>query len=220
MPQRRSDSIPFGPLRAAVVQATGLPGLLDRRRHNKRGTFVFIHINKTAGSSIGRGLGLRLEHFTVQEKIEQIGRASFDERFTFAFVRNPWDRAVSHYHHRVRTDRTGLGSETTSFSDWLRAVHVDRDPSFRDREKMFMPQSEWLIDQDGEIAVDEVYRFEELANGFADACRRIGVEAELPHLKKSGRTDYRSYYADDRDIAIVEAAYASDVQRFGYSFDD
>lgn len=47
--------------------------------------FVFIHINKTGGSSISTALRLPIEHKTAAEKIAQIGARRWDRRFTFTF---------------------------------------------------------------------------------------------------------------------------------------
>jgi len=89
--------------------------------------FVFIHINKTDGTSIEAALGLRLEHKTAQEKIHQLGLASWRNRFTFAFVRNPWDRVVSHYHYRVETNQTELATRTISFTEWVFRAYGAQD---------------------------------------------------------------------------------------------
>ena len=57
--------------------------------------YSFVHINKTGGTSVVVALGLPFGHLTAREKIEQLGRERWDGRFTFAFVRNPWDRVAS-----------------------------------------------------------------------------------------------------------------------------
>lgn len=104
----------------------------------------FIHINKTGGSSVEEALGLPFRHQTAAEALAVIGRRRWDRRLTFSVVRNPWDRAVSQYHFRVRTGQTGLDESGISFTEWLRLVHVERDPAYRDVPRMFMPQLDWL----------------------------------------------------------------------------
>src|SRR5947208_3465937 len=58
---------------------------------------IFIHIPKTAGSSIALSLfGEQLEHITYRD-YQIANPRKFDRYFKFAFVRNPWDRVVSSY---------------------------------------------------------------------------------------------------------------------------
>jgi len=64
-------------------------------RHFDR--FVFIHINKTGGSSIEKALNIPLEHKTALEKISEIGHINWTMKHSFTVIRNPWDKVVSHY---------------------------------------------------------------------------------------------------------------------------
>ena len=105
--------------------------------------YVFIHINKTGGSSVEAALRLPFEHKTALEKEAELGPALWRRKHKFAFVRNPWDKVVSHYHYRVQTNQTGLGDASLSFGDWVRAVYRDRDPRYYDEPRMFVPQWEW-----------------------------------------------------------------------------
>ena len=77
--------------------------------------FIFIHIPKTAGTSIeqalrdetcqllpgewaaGRGLHAPLNHLTLQELVDYgiLTPAQLKSYFKFCFVRNPWDRLIS-----------------------------------------------------------------------------------------------------------------------------
>lgn len=180
--------------------------------------FVFIHINKTAGSSIEKALGLRFGHVTASAKLDYIGVDRWRQKFSFAFVRNPWDRAVSHYHYRVKTDQSGLADNHLGFHDWLYEVYERKNPVYRDNEMMFMPQRQWLTDRGGNIIVSFVGRYESLHADFEKIRETIGRGDPLPHLKASNRGDYRQYY--DRESAeLVEKAFQQDIDEFGYTFD-
>jgi len=200
---------------------TGRIGKLRRRAVEARFKyfvpFLFIHINKTAGSSIERALGLPFEHKTALEKIEEIGWRRWQRKFTFCVVRNPWDRIVSHYEYRVQRNVSDLKTRPIGFAEWVRLAYVDRDPRYYNKSKMFMPQSDWITDADGRVLVDFICRFENLDDDFAEVCRRIGRDVHLPHLKQSRHGSYRDYY-DDRIRAIVEHLFHEDIQRFGYRF--
>lgn len=63
---------------------------------NREYNAIFIHIPKTAGSSIQEALG-HGGHETIHHYMEQEG---FNRAFKFAFVRNPWDRFISMCFHQ------------------------------------------------------------------------------------------------------------------------
>ena len=186
-------------------------------RHQRRQNFIFIHINKTAGSSIETALELSLNHQTATEKIAQIGRPTWDRKFSFSVVRNPWDKVVSHYHYRLQTNQTQLGEHPIAFREWVKLAYGDRDPHYFDNPKMFMPQHDWLVDDAGNIAVDYICRFETLQEDFAHVCKAIKRKAELPHTKRSQRSHYSHYY-DDESRQVVTHCFQKDIDRFGYQF--
>lgn len=182
-----------------------------------RGRYVFIHINKTGGTSVERALHLRSERKTAREKRAEMGTARFERAFSFAFVRNPWDKVVSHYHYRVRTNRTGLADAGLPFRDWVLRAYGERDPRYHDEPKMFMPQVYWVGDDEGRCLIDFVGRFERLSDDFAEVCRRIGVEATLPRIKTTAHAHYRDAY-DDETRALVGERFAPDLAEYGYTF--
>ena len=145
--------------------------------------YVFIHINKTAGSSIERALNLRFEHKTAIEKRAELREYRWRRAYKFSFVRNPWDKVLSHYNYRVATNQTEMGDRHISFRDWVLRAYGDNDPRYYDQPRMFMPQCAWLTDEFGEVIVNFVGRFESLEDDFARICERLGVHPTLPHLK-------------------------------------
>ncbi len=179
--------------------------------------YVFIHINKTGGSSIEKALGISLDHSTALEKYRQLGQSAWQRKFVFTVVRNPWDKVVSHYHYRVKTNQTGLGSQPIPFPEWLQACYVERNPAYYDEPRMFMPQKQWLVDEQGNMLVEFIGRFEQLGDDFARVCTRLNLDAQLGHAKPSSRGSYRQYY-DAESEALVRDCFAEDLEAFGYEF--
>jgi chondroitin 4-sulfotransferase 11 len=179
--------------------------------------FIFIHINKTGGSSVAKALNLNLQHKTALEKIAEVGQQKWDNSYTFAFVRNPWDKVVSHYHYRVLKNQTNLGTHPIDFREWVQLTYGQKNPQYYDQPKMFKPQSAWVANKDGVILVDFIGRFENLNEDFNTICQAIGKKVTLPHVKPSKRGNYRSYY-DDVTTEIVAQWFRKDIDMFGYSF--
>jgi len=198
--------------------------------------FVFVHIFKTAGTSIKRairryamptwheganfvfkrigvpqfGPPSRGDHFRATDLIGEIGHEQFDRMFSFAFVRNPWDWELSHYRYICKHDSHPNHTEVSNlggFSEYVRWRCDDR----------FQTQESFLIHND-QTAVDFVGRFENLASDFEYVCRRLHIPFRLPRLNQTKREEYQTAY-DDRTRSLVESTYASDIERFGYAFD-
>ena len=100
-------------------------------RQASNGPFIFIHINKTAGTSIGRAIGLPVkDHLTATEVIARIGLDKWNSAYKFTVVRNPWDKVVSHYDYRRKKNKTEIASRNISFSDWVIMTYGDIKNTF------------------------------------------------------------------------------------------
>jgi chondroitin 4-sulfotransferase 11 len=183
----------------------------------KEPDFIFIHINKTGGSSIEKALNLPFEHLTATEKKQEVGPEKWQNKFKFAFVRNPFDKVCSHYRYRVKTNQTKLKEHPLSFAEWVKISYLEQDPFYFDNPRMFMPQTWWLQDKQGELMVDQIYHFENLHDDFKALCSRLNIAAELPHLKASKKVDYRRFY-DDATQEIVTSHFKNDLKQFNYQF--
>ena len=177
--------------------------------------YLFIHINKTGGRSVETALGCVYEHKTARQKRNEVGIDVWMDKFTFAFVRNPWDRVVSQYAYRHR--KNAESDTSISFDTWVRRVFEEQDPAYRPREELFLPQSHWVTDEHGELLVDFVGRFERFEEDFQYVCDQIDVTTSLPHKNKSSRDPYPTYYTDET-AKIVARYFEKDIERFDYSF--
>ncbi len=186
-------------------------------KHSYLDRFIFIHINKTGGSSVEKALNIPFEHKTALEKIEEIGQKNWDRKFTFTVIRNPWDKVVSHYHYRVETNKTNLRNNPIEFKEWVKRTYGNQDDFYYNNPKMFMPQTNWIMDNNGNILVDEIIHFENLESEFNKILEKLGKNTTLPHVKKSNRENYRKYY-DEETIEIVRNWFERDIERFDYQF--
>ena len=148
-----------------------------------------------------------------------IGRDAWDGAFKFSIVRNPWDKVFSHYQYRVQTNQTNLGNMHLSFPEWVKHTYGERDERYIGNPKMFLPQVEWIKNDEEEIDLNFIGRFENLDRDFKTLCERLGKDVvTLPHLKASNRGPYQQYY-DEGSIDIVADFFSLDLDEFGYSYE-
>ena len=187
---------------------------------------LFIHVPKSAGRSVVRGLfDVKSVEHAPADWYQQLDPEKFQRYFKFTFVRNPWDRAVSAYTY------LGQGGSAASAEDRQWAEFVNSFDSFDSfirqwlstdnamRNALFTPQVEFLKDSFGRIDMDFIGRFENLQQDFEKVAGELGVDAQLPHLNQSRSADYRSFYTEESRARVAEV-YAEDVGAFGYRFDE
>ena len=190
---------------------------------------VYVHIPKTAGTSIERALGWIgddvigpygtvpygvQDHRTLNELRLAMPTADFDAYFKFTFVRNPWARVVSWYRN-VISDAVHRGNFGIAADSTLRDFLVRHGSTWG-----LQPLRYWIGDRSGALELDFIGRFETLRSDFDTVRKRLGVPAvELPHLTQSNdRTHYRSLY-DHECREIVAQRYAEEIGMFDYRFD-
>lgn len=179
---------------------------------------IFVHINKTGGSSIERALKLKEQnHLTAQYIRDHMGTTAFNKKFKFAFVRNPFDKVVSQYEYRAKHDQTGIRTENVSFEDWVFESYEKRNMKYINNPTMFMPQYYWITDYEGNEIVDFVGRFENLQNDFNQVCKMLKRDVQLPHVRKTNRRPYQDYYNDETQ-RIIQKHYKVDLDYFNYQF--
>lgn len=193
--------------------------------------FIFIHINKTAGTSVVNSLKPFVESYIPRRKrkcvdkhksINDMLNEETKHYFKFAFVRNSWDRWVSQYHHRIRTNQTNLKNNPISFKEWAKRIH-EKDPVYYNvpnelQLRVMSTQLGWIKNKDGEIVTDFIGRFENLQKDFDIICDKIGIpHQQLPHDNSTKHKHYTEYY-DDETKQIVEEKFAEDIEYFNFKF--
>jgi hypothetical protein len=150
-------------------------------------------------------------HISVQQIASHLEKAVWENYFKFAIVRNPFDRFISIW--------LFLNRQNPKFTEtplqWMKSAIVV--PRFR-RRVLVAPQYLQLIDEQGNIAMDYVGRYEQLQDSVDEICGKLQIESTLLIKKNSSEhQQYREYY-DDELKSMVGKFYKEDLNRFGYSF--
>ena len=188
-------------------------------RKSVNGNYIFIHINKTGGTSVAEAIGLPTKrHLQVREVISIIGENEFKEAYVFSVVRNPWSKVVSHYKYRVKTNQSNMADNHISFKDWVKQTYGDnKNPIYYDNPRMFDTQSEWFKDDKGNIRVSNILKFESLNSDFLRVAKFLGIENRLPHLNATKKEPYSKFY-DNQTVEIVRKWFKEDIERFNYDY--
>lgn len=142
--------------------------------------------------------------------------------FKFSFVRNPFDRLVSGYRDKIITkpqqQREYFRKIPTdiSFSEFV--AEVVRCPDCL-IDGHFQSQFAKLYHR-GELQVDFLGKFENLAEDWLTIAKRFNFDPQLPHKMKSSNRrgvykDYRDYYTEEL-VHLVYNRFRADVEAFGY----
>jgi len=209
--------------------------------------FIFIHIPKTAGSSIGDPSYKKFRKGSLIQYLEDGDEAHqghikaidlkkkvkepWQDFFKFCFVRNPWDRLVSAYSFYKQS--VSSVSSLISFTQEYYKRHtvlgqqISKCQDFREfclnmqnyeLDLHFEPQLNFITDTENNVLVDFIGRFENLKGDLEKICDRIKIpQIELPHYRKTKRKDFKIYY-DDETKEIVSKKYQNDIEFLNYSF--
>jgi hypothetical protein len=143
--------------------------------------------------------------------------------YTFAFVRNPYDRLVSCYRDKVATRRANpyFGKKVpvdSNFAQFVQTVVTTPDCL---ADKHFKSQY-FNLYRNGEILVDYVGRFENLAEDWRVLALKFNLEPELGHYgnskdKAGVYSDYKKYYTPELADLVYER-FRDDFEFLGYEY--
>jgi hypothetical protein len=201
------------------------------RQHNPDP--IFIHIPKTAGTSVLRLFDFKVGHVPLTRYYSwDAERAS--KAFKFAFVRNPWTRMRSGYFF-LRSEYTKLAvihnpdSNQKFRRDWIKEhvistagfenfVHSMKSKAKRrelENYYIFRPQHQWIyMPQEKQHRMQFVGRFERI-NEDIEELRSI---FKLPNILGHHRaTPEQASQFSNEMIGIIGDLYERDIVTFNYS---
>ena len=195
--------------------------------------FIFIHIPKTAGTSIVKTLSLYSEdgvndkgdikpsieliklareknirinnykHFTYN-KYKQLLGDRIKDFFIFSVIRTPYERIPSVYYYSNIT-----GVSLTSFIGAIQnGVHII--PSIGIKQNMI----DTFIG-----GVEDIFllRFENLNKDWKNLLDRLNLPyLSLDYLNVGRRIDYNNLYRDSRLLVVMNKVFGEEIEKYGY----
>lgn len=218
-----------------VCRRTGYRLFFPPRQH-----LYFVHVPKCGGSYVAGTFGRTIDrcptntlpeargHRTYLEyrDIFQRRGMNFGAAPSFAVVRNPWDWHVSWFYY-IKGDQGGRKSghrlehelfqrfQFAGYLTWLEDPYAARSP----QGYIVRQVSDWIVDEQGRIAVSYVLRQERLKSDL----ERLVSELDLRVTVRNGtrntsqHDDYHRYYTDNL-VECVARRHARDIALLGYSF--
>jgi len=181
---------------------------------------LFIHIPKTAGSSIiYSGAKTVFGHKTLQYYLKWCP-SNIQFPSTFTIIRNPFDRIISSYHYL----KDGGNNEYDKM--WARKYIISTndinefvEDRLQDKRVLkwihFRPQTEFIINQSGNIAVDHIIRFEELKSKWPNFAINAGLKPKLPVRNKT-KYNAKKVELNEKSKILIASLYKQDFESLNY----
>ena len=185
---------------------------------------VFIHIPKTAGTSITDALRkadkhaikrlpamAKIKHLTACDVRGAITPEKYDRLFSFAVIRDPFERFCSIYFSVRR--RLKFFEQMSNFNSIDAFAELFERPGSGALELYSArPQREFIMNEKGEQIVTSLFRYDNLASLADELSQRLRLPVTLERLN-AGNWDRKNCHAiySRRSRQIIERHYAADL---------
>ena len=151
--------------------------------------------------------------------------------FTFAIVRNPWERVVSMFNFHFNTDKMDIKGwghyglrilqkhNVNCFEDFVRLLYKHRDNIRELGEIVWEKQVFFITDEKNKVIVDKIIYIENLHQEMMRLKNEYNITKKIPAKKinVSQSEPYRSYYTQETKH-LIDLTYAEDIALTGYTF--
>lgn len=198
----------------------------------------YVHIPKTGGSYVKRIL---ISYFPYSSKMRPLGHGTIcdamdyglvlNDHYTFAVIRNPWDRIHSYFNFIKYGTANGLWPTSVTkyklysedFNTHIKKVY--RENSDFKRDPLYWSQVEW-IGWGGlnSILVDDLVPYPDIQDFMINLGKQYGVEESKiknvgdRNITLSKDKPYQEEYTKETQD-IVADIFRDDVVQFGFTFE-
>ena len=216
---------------------------LVKLREEKGSILNFIHIPKTAGTSVEKAMGLKPQghfkrynqdlgcyqflnthHLTPEQalSLQLDNRQAYQKNITFAIVRNPYTRIVSDYQYMLEKHIIGPDTSLDTFIEaYAEIVRAQTEEGLipSNYHDHATPQSKFIYFNNGIKAIREVLRFESLAKDWENFTKKypeFKIPSSLPHENQSGKSKEKIKLTTIQKEKIYQI-YQEDFESLGYA---
>jgi hypothetical protein len=199
--------------------------------------FIFIHIHKNGGTSIGDFLKNK-KYVHINQSTLSAMKAfrkypkEFDNYFTFSVFRNPWDRFISFYAFLRQWPKTeiriknktwkfeGGDPRNVNFKKWMLKTkfYHNQFPKDENIPVQEISQFDWVTDENNKIMVDKIFNLSEIDKDWKYICNKINISFfPLPVSNPTKHKHYREYYNEASRKHVARVA-EREIDYFKYTF--
>jgi len=140
------------------------------------------------------------KHLTYKQQYSEQTK----DYYTFGFVRNTWERWLSHY----LANQQSLGHLT--FAEFIEQ-HC--------QNKCGNSQLSWFVNHENQVVVDYIGNTNTLRQDIENITKQLDLPViEIPQLNATKHDHYSKYYTPDLK-AMLEQKYKTEIEYFGFKFE-
>jgi len=190
---------------------------------------IFVHIPKTAGTSIEEAMGIKVlkgvvlrshkttvikgvkyapQHFTCSIlKTHPRTKDYWKKYFKFSFVRHPYTRVLSEFFW-VKKKKCKIFNPKM-FNEFLESYYMKLNTDHK------LPQSDFLY-VNGQLQVDWVCKFENLGKSYRRLSKKLKLPHKIPHIQRSNNRRAYSTLLTAQNKDFIYELYKQDFINFNY----
>jgi hypothetical protein len=150
-------------------------------------------------------------HMPASKIKSYVGDEIWSQYLRIAFVRNPWDRAVSTFFWRGRKGDASDDNSPEAFREFLKTSNMGNNLIWN------------KISIDDQLAINFVGRYERMAEDLdtlstiLNLAEPLRAESLKTGSRPQGSRSYRDYY-DDESREFIRRLFAREIEEFAYEF--
>lgn len=191
--------------------------------------YFFISKPRCASTHIYEGLtnwddtvnGSKLYYHMTAQTMKNMFKNTFDHKFSFAVVRNPYDLVLSWYNEHKKNKYNKL---TRRFYEMPLEEWIDAGCRTHWNHLSFNPlhQYKWVCNNNGKLLVSHIMKLENYDKEIVTVCKRIQIHLpkDVTTKKISGarrNASLNKYILTNKQKNQIYTLFKNDFDLFGYS---